>query len=173
MTNLTDEILNKYLDGELSESEMQEVQAILRSDESAKKQYNALKLVHDKLLIMEENKVPAGFTEKIVKQLGKKSKVPAHQKWFFISIFVFVSLLSLLVLGYVIGEILASVPPQPESTLPVETIDRLSEGLIVQLKSVFSGKNLSIIGSIISLGIMISGYFFFEHQKKTKTVLSS
>ena len=166
MTNLTDEILNNYLDGELSESEMQEVQAILRSDESAKKQYNALKLVHDKLLIMEENKVPAGFTEKIVNQLVKKNKVPAHQKWFFISIFVFVSLLSLLVLGYVIGEILASVPPQPESTLPVETIDRLSEGLIVQLKSVFSGKNLSIIGSIISLGIMISGYFFFEHQKK-------
>ncbi len=173
MMNLTDEILNRYLDGELSESEMQEVQAILRSDESAKKQYNALKLVHDKLLIMEEDKVPAGFTEKVVNQLGKKFKIPAHQKWFFISIFVFVSLLSLLVLGYVIGEILASAPSQTESVLPVDTVDRLSEGLIVQLKNLFSGKNLSIFGSIISLGIMISGYFFFEHQKQMKTNLSS
>jgi anti-sigma factor RsiW len=173
MMNLTDEILNRYLDGELSETESEDVQKILLSDENAKKRFNALKLVHDKLLIMEEEKVLAGFTEKVVSQLGKKYKVPAHQKWFFISIVVFISSLSLLALGYVIGEILASVPSYQESAVPVETIDRLSEGLIVQLKSLFSGKNLSIIGSIISLGIMISGYFFFEHQKKTKIIVSS
>ncbi|UCH64706.1 MAG: hypothetical protein JSW63_08750, partial [Ignavibacterium sp.] len=168
MMNLTDEILNRYLDGELSETETKEVQKIILLDENAKKRFNALKLVHDKLSIIEEDKVPDGFTEKIISRLGKKYKAPAHQKWFFISIVVFVSLLSLLVLGYVIGEIIASIPPEHESAVPVETIDRLSDGLIIQLKSIFSGKNLSIIGSIISLGIMISGYFFFEHQKKTK-----
>jgi anti-sigma factor RsiW len=171
--NITDEILNRYLDGELSITETEEVQKVLFSDENAKKRFNALKLVHNKLLLMEEDKVPVGFTEKVLTRLGKKYKAPAQQKWFFISIIVFVSLLSLLALSYVIGEILASVPSQQGSALPVETIDRLSEGLIVQLKSLFSEKNLSIIGSIMSLGIMISGYFFFEHQKKTKTILSS
>jgi anti-sigma factor RsiW len=173
MINLTDEILNRYIDGELSETETEEVQKFLLSDENAKKRFNALKLVHDKLSIMEADKVPYGFTEKIVSRLGKKYKAPAHQKWFFISIVVFVSLLSLLVLGHVIGEIIASIPPQQKSAVPVETIDRLSEGLILQLKSIFSGKNLSIIGSIISLGIMISGYFFFERQKKTKAIVNS
>ena len=173
MMNLTDEILNKYLDGELSKTETEEVQEILLSNNIAKKRFNALKLVHEKLLTMKEDNVPAGFTEKVLNRLGKKYKAPAHQKWFFISIVVFVSSLSLLVLGYVIGEILASAPSPTGSDLTVETIDRLSEGLIIQLKSILSGKNLSIIGSIISLGIMISGYFFFERQKHAKTNLSS
>jgi len=38
----------------------------------------------------------------------------------------------------------------------------------MELKKMFSGKNLSIIGSISSLAIIISGYFFFEHQKRVK-----
>ena len=173
MMNLTDEILNRYLDGELTKAEMEEVQKILLSDDNAKKRFNALKLVHDKLSIIEVEKVPDEFTTKVISRLRKKYKATSHQKWFFISIVVFVSLLSLLVLGYVIGEIITSVPQQQSSTLPVETIDKLSEGLIVQIKSLFSGKNLSIIGSIMSLGIIISGYFFFEHQKKTKAIVSS
>lgn len=173
MTNLSDEILNRYLDGELSQTEKEEVQKILLSDDHSQKRFNALKLVHDKLSKMEEDKVSDGFTEKLLNRLGKKYKAPVRQKWFFISIFVLISSLSLIVLVFIIGKILAAVPSPQESSLPVETIGKLSEGLIVQLKNIFSGKSLSIIGSIISLGIMISGYFFFEHQKKTKAIVSS
>jgi hypothetical protein len=40
------------------------------------------------------------------------------------------------------------------------------------MKNLFTGKGMSIIGSVFSIVILISGYFFFEMQKRAKTTLS-
>jgi hypothetical protein len=38
---------------------------------------------------------------------------------------------------------------------------------------IFSGKGLPIIGSIFSIIVIISGYFFFEMQKRSKANLGN
>ena len=57
MIQITDEILNKYLDGELSRDEAEQVKSELRASEELQRKFNALKLVHEKLFDLKEDEV--------------------------------------------------------------------------------------------------------------------
>ena len=173
MININDEILNKYLDAELSSEEISKVKTAINSDPKLTKRYNALKLVHQNLKSVEADSVSEDFTRKLMQIIGRKVKVPKQQKFFVLSIVVFISLLSLLVVGFVIGQIIAAAPAGSGSISVMESVDNYSVVFIKGLKGLFSGKSLSIIGSIFSLIIIISGYFFFEFKKKATANLSS
>ena len=69
MIQITDEILNKYLDSELNREEAEQVKSALRNSEELQRKFNALKLVQDKLSILKEDEVSAGFTEKLMKKI--------------------------------------------------------------------------------------------------------
>ena len=71
MTHITDEILNKYLDSELNKEEAEQVKSALRNSEELQRKFNSLNLVHDKLSILKEDEVSAGFTEKLMKKITK------------------------------------------------------------------------------------------------------
>jgi len=86
------------------------------------------------------------------------------------SIFIFISIG---IVAYVSTAIISSAAPQTESFQLTETVQKVSNGLIYELKNIFSSKNLSVIGLLFSLGILISGYFFFENQKRNKANLST
>ena len=86
MMNITDEILNKYLDGELSKQETTEVNSALSTSAEIRKRHNALRLVHEQLSKMEEENVSADFTLKLMRRLPHKIKVPRQQKYFFATI---------------------------------------------------------------------------------------
>jgi hypothetical protein len=175
MIRITDEILNKYLDGELSREETEQVKFGLRASEELMKQYNALKLVHQKLFDMKEDEVSPGFTDTLMKQIVKrKFAIPKQQKYFIFSIATFITLLCLVILGFSISAIISSAPSSiGESKSVLDSVTNLSDGLVKTLKQLFSGKGLSIIGSIFSFLIIISGYFFFEMQKRAKTSLGN
>ncbi len=83
MIQITDEILNKYLDGELNREQAEQVKSAIRNSEELQRKFNALKLVHDNLSIIKEDEVSAGFTEKLMKKIVvRKSVVPKQQKYF-------------------------------------------------------------------------------------------
>jgi len=173
MNLLNDEILNKYLDGNLDEQKANEVKKLLASSENDMKRFNALKIIHDELSQIKEDKTSEEFTQLVISKLGKKFELPRHQKYFIFiitSIFIFISVG---IVAYTVTTILSTSSPQSESIEITETVHKLSNGLIQELKQIFSSKNLSLIGLIFSLGIMISGYFFFEHQKRNKANLST
>jgi anti-sigma factor RsiW len=168
MSLLSDEILNQYLDGDLDEEKRIEVEEILRKSEADRKSLNALKLVHNQLSSVIEYRPSADFTSKVMNGIATKFVLPKRQNYFVIavaSVFVFICLV---IVGYIVTAMISSAPAQSETVQITDTVNNLSGSLITELKKLFNGKNLSIIGSIFSLGIMISGYFFFEHQKKLK-----
>lgn len=170
--NISEEKLNKYLDGELDEKETAEVKLALTSSKETKRRFNALRLVHDKLQLLKEDKVPDRFTETVMKKIGESYAVPKSQKYFILSISTFITLICLLILGYIISAIISS-PSGSEPQPVLDTLSQKSSELINYTKNLFTGKSLSIVGSIFSLIIMISGYFFFEMQKKRKAKLSN
>ena len=49
MIQITDEILNKYLDSELNKEQAEQVKSAIRNSEELQRKFNALKLVHDNL----------------------------------------------------------------------------------------------------------------------------
>jgi hypothetical protein len=46
---------------------------------------------------------------------------------------------------------------------------KIFKGILKPMGSLFKGSGLSLMGSIISFGIIISGYFFFENKRQSKT----
>lgn len=174
MIHVTDEILNSYLDGELSSEESKHVKAELLSSEELQKRLNTLKLVHEKLYSLKEDAVSAGFTGKVMSKIGhKKLAVPKQQKYFIFSIAAFITILCLVILGFSISAIISASSPAEGSLNIVDAVNVLSTGLVDFIKHLLSGKGLSILGSIFSLVIIISGYFFFEMQKRSKANLSN
>jgi len=175
MIQITDEILNLYLEGDLIKEQAEQVKLALRSSEELQRKFNALKLVHDKLSILKEDEISAGFTEKLMKKIViRKSTVPKQQKYFIVSVATFITLLCLIIFGFSISAMILATPSSiGNSTSVFDSIPNLSDGLVKTLKHLFSGSGLSIIGSIFSLLIIISGYFFFEMQKRSKANLGN
>ncbi len=170
MNLLSDEILNKYLDGELDKNQSTEIEEILNKSENDRKRFSALKLIHKELSLMQEDKVSVDFTNNVMARVNKKFALPKQQNYFIVSISSILVLICLVIVTYVVTAIISSSAPQTESLQITETVNRFGSGLILELKKLFSGKNLSIIGSVFSLGILISGYFFFEQQKRRKLI---
>jgi preprotein translocase subunit Sss1 len=173
MNLLSDEILNKYLDSELSAQDLAEVDDILKKSEADRKRFNALKLIHKELLLIKEDKVSDDFTELVMTRVRKKFVLPKQQNYFIISIASILVLICLGIVTYIISAIVSSSPVQTESLQITETVNHLGNGIVIELKKLFSGKNLSIVGSVFSLAILISGYFFFEQQKRSKINLGA
>jgi hypothetical protein len=175
MILITDEILNKYLDGELSREESEQVESGLRTSEELQRKYNALKLVHGKLSDLKEDEVRASFTETLMKQIVKrKFAIPNQQKYFIVLVATFITLLCLVIFGFSISAMISAAPPSiSESKSVVDSIMYMSDGLVKVIEKVFTGQGLSIIGSILSIVVLISGYFFFEMQKRAKANLGN
>lgn len=174
MNQITDEILNKYLDGELNALESEQVKAALYSSEDLQRKFNALKIIHDNLSGLKEDELSSDFTDRLMKKIVKRSTVPKQQKYFIASIVSFITLLCLVIFGFSISAILSASSSTTSNTQSIlDSVTGLSEGLVRSLQQLFSGTGLSIIGSIFSLIILISGYFFFEMQKRSKANLSN
>lgn len=167
--NVTDEILNKYLDGELNREQAEQVKAVIRSSEELQRKFNALKLVQDNLSLIKEDEVSPGFTDKLMKQIVKRSAVPKQQKYFIASVTTFITILCLVIFGFSISAMISATSSSiGESKSIFDSIPNLSDGLVKTLKHLFTGAGLSIIGSVFSIILLISGYFFFEMQKRAK-----
>jgi anti-sigma factor RsiW len=173
MSLLSDEILNKYIDGELDGKTLKEVQDILTTSETERKRFNALKLLHSELSVLQEDKVRNDFTSFVMAKINKKVAAPKEQKYFIFSISSFIVLLCLGIVGYAAYEIFSSYSAPVETVQVTKTAQHLGNGLITELTKIFSSKNLSIIGSVFSLGILITGYFFFERQRQAKANLGA
>lgn len=175
MIQITDEILNKYLDGELSRQEIAEVESALKTSIELRQKYNALKLVHEKLYHLKEDEISAGFTEILMKKISiKKFALPKQQKYFIASVATFITLLCLVIFGYSISTMISAAPDAVSDTgTIVNSVEKLSDGLINVVRQILSGEGLSIIGSIFSIIVIISGYFFFEMQKRSKANLGN
>lgn len=174
MIHITDEILNKYLDGELSRTEADQVKSALHDSEELRRKFNALKLVHTNLSSVKEDEISNDFTEKLMKQIVRKATAPKQQKYFIASVVTFITLLCLVIFGFSISAMISatsSVAGNSQSVL--DSVSSLSEGLVKMLHQLFSGTGLSIIGSIFSLIVLISGYFFFEMQKRSKASIGN
>ncbi len=82
MNLLPDEILNKYLDGELDTQKSAEVEELLKNSEADRKRFNVLKLIHEELSLIEEDKVPNSFTNRVMANISKKFVLPRQQNYF-------------------------------------------------------------------------------------------
>lgn len=173
MSLISDEILNKYLDGELDKQLTKQVETKLKSSEAERKNFQAFKLLHAELSALQEDRVKNNFTSLVMSKIQKKAVVSKDQKFFMLSISSIIVVICLAVVSYVAYMIISSYSSPSESFQVTETAREFSSGLITELTKMFSGKNLSIIGSVFALALLVSGYFFFERQKQSNANLGA
>ncbi len=171
MIELTDEILNKYIDGELTASELTEVENIINFSEDAKRRLYAMQLVHNELKNYTEKTPASDFTSKLMKKIIRKPEAKG-QKYFIFSVSSFFVLISLAIIAYITSFILSSGSNVPAESNGLSNMVYLLEKSIYVIKKIFTAGNISVIGFIFSFAIIISAYFFFDSHRQTKEKLN-
>lgn len=172
MKNLNDEILNKYIDGELDHKTVNEVNELLLRSEKYKTKLQLLQSVHDELKKIKEEETSLDFTSKVMSKIKKKVKTRAKDKYFILSISTIFILTSLAIIIYILNALIKNVSTNSSSINMWDDYINFITANLQLLRSFLSPNNISVIGSIFSFGIIIIGYIFFENLRTSKRRLS-
>jgi hypothetical protein len=166
MIELNDNILNKYIDDELDSSLAQQIKIQLESSPEDMNKYKALLFIHNELRRLPVDDVSPNFTANLMLKIQRSLKSKKEQNLFVISILSFFFLISLGIIGYLLANYIFTA--EPGSSDAITQLTQRSEEFVTLLRNFFSKGNVSIIGSIFSFVILISGYFFYESVKHSK-----
>ncbi len=168
MNKLSDEILNKYVDGELDYTSLLYVKEILSTSIKDKKRYQALLAVHNELKKLKAESPKDSFTISVMNKLVSRKKAYKEQRNFVLvvsSLFIF---FIFVVVGMIVYYAVSSPSSQQTSPNYSQILTSTLRTIASSIVHIFSPKGISIFGSILSLGILISGYFFFENIKSPR-----
>jgi hypothetical protein len=167
-----DELLNDYIDNQLSAEEIDEVKSLLDSNPQAGQRLKALRVVHQSLQNIEAEQVPAGFTERFMKKLSVTPASVNKNNYFFYSVIGFFGLMIIGILAFVIF----SINWNFESMHLSGYIERAKAGIEkngIQALSIFKNKTLLMISASMVLLVLILAYFGFESHKNLKKKINS
>ena len=170
--NLSDELLNKYIDGELQGDELDEVQSLLSNEENFKR-LKALQVVDQSLRKLEYDSAPAGITEKIMKAVfNSTQKIKLKKNYFAITInIIFVALIAA-VLIYAVS--LANWNFSTTSfDVKLDNSLKSVKDTVPSFLSFFKNKTVMFWGSILSLILLLGVYYTVEAHKTFKKRLDN
>ena len=166
MIELNDDILNKYIDSELDNNLARQVKIQLESSSEDMRRYKALLSIHNELGKLPVEEVSSNFTDNLMLKVQRNLKSKKEQKLFVISVLSLFSLICLGIIGFIIANVVFTAKPSSPDFLTQFT--ERSNSFITLFKNIFSKGNISIIGSVFSFVILLSGYFFYENIKHSK-----
>jgi hypothetical protein len=168
MNTISDETLNKYLDGELSKEESHEVERIVNGSPAVKLQLMALKEVDRSLRNMPVPEISFDITSVIMQRIKWSEKLKQDQKRFIIVISSVFILLCISILGFVGFEVLRNYNPGNSKAL-IDTV-KYAKTISNLIGALMNSTNMTILGGIFSFGLLISAYFFFDYSKVFKKI---
>jgi len=166
MIELNDDKLNKYIDGEFGTSLSKQIKLQLEASSEDMKKYKALLSIHNELRKLPLEEVSTNFTSNLMLIVRRSLKSKKEQNFFIVSVLSLFSLICLGIIGFLIANYIFTAEPASHSLL-VQFTER-SNSFVTLIKNLFSKGNISIIGSIFSFVLLISGYFFYENIKHSK-----
>lgn len=164
MMNIDDEMLNRFLDNELNPEEEEFVKKSLTDSPDLKKRYESLLKAHTLLKSLTEDSPSMDFTKLLMNKLNSGSAILKQQKYFLFSALSILGLIIFVIVGYLVYQIISAA----QVTESKEIVINYSKTLGDYLSGLFSKNSLSIIGSVLSLIMIVSGYFLFEFQRQSK-----
>ena len=170
--NRTDELLNKYIDGQLLDGELEEVQILLRLDENVKK-LKALQIVDNSLRKLESDVAPSGFTSKVMNVLSSSSaKIKLSKNYFTgtINIIFIVFIVAIVIFAFTLinwNYSTSGFDNQVNSTM------KSVKDNIPSFLAFFKNKNVMFFGSFLSLILLLGAYYSVEAHKSFKKRLDN
>lgn len=170
MERITDEILNKYIDGELTSTDLTKFNSLIKEDSISLDKLSALKSVDQALQKLEPEIAPSGVTQKIMKQINSAKsyiKYEADKKFVFaiMSFLLFAVLFALVLIAIMSPEI-------SEVSNSMSMVSNYFKNLTFSLDFLKDSTFLILTGSI-SMILLIVAYFIFESHKSFKQNIES
>ena len=170
---LTDEILNRYIDDELSTEELKQFNELLNQDEDAVNKLRSLKYVNSTLKEFEPDKAPANITARVMSKLGAISKAAKQTKVFFNVVLSAFSVVTVSVVVY----LLSLIKFAGNSSSFIDGVFNDAEKVISEITSLLSNlinsEGVVFMGIFLTAVLLVTGYFVFESHKKFKDELKS
>ena len=166
MRTLRDEVLNKYIDGELSRDEMREAEEAIKNSWEDRVELIALQNTDSSLRKLTLLEVKSNFTSLVMNKIQRSLRSRQEQKKFIVGVVSIFMVMCLAIVGIVGFEIIRNSNPVTPTILKdsIKYVTSAS-GFIAHL---LNSKNLSIVGSAFSLGFIISVWFFFDYSKRLR-----
>jgi anti-sigma factor RsiW len=167
--NRIDELLNKYIDGELRRDERDEFEKLAASSPELKSKIEAMKLVHSRLLLIQEESPSVNFTAALMKKISRSAKFRRQQNYFIAAVIGFFSLLCIGVVVYFIGGIIRESGELslslPELSVPVNSYIHHFTRITTDI---LHPEFISIIGYAAASAVLLTGFIFFENIRNLK-----
>ena len=163
MKTLSDEILNRYIDGELSRDEMREVEETIKNFREDRIELNAIQNTDRSLKNMRLIEVKSNFTSLVMNKIQKRLRSRQEQKKFIVSIFSIFIVMCLVVVGVVGFEIVKNF--NPETSTAIKDSIKYVTSASQLISNIFNNRNISIVGGVFSFGLIISAWFFFDYSR--------
>ncbi len=171
MNKLSDEILNKLIDGELPLDEVKEVMKILNESSEDNDRYQTLLNLHGELKDLKEETTSDSFTYSVMKRIQAKYQVRKSDKFFIFSISSIFVILLLGLIGYVVSSV-ATSGQSSTGEVVVNNLVSFTQTFVEFSTKLFSKSALPVVGSVISAVMLGIAYFFYENLRHMKQKLS-
>ncbi|MCX7876588.1 MAG: hypothetical protein N2321_10540 [Melioribacteraceae bacterium] len=166
-----DELINKYLDSDITESELEELQQLLKNENNYEN-FTAFKAVENRLRQISYESAPALFTERLMSLILKTNVNQIKKSYFPIIVNTFFSLLIIMVIVLII-----SLGNWNTNNLYVDKFLNNSvqeiTSFVPLIKGVIKNRTVIFFSSIISLILLVAFYYTFESHKSFKKKLEN
>ncbi len=173
MKRLNNDVLNKYVDNELDEFEINELKEIINSNPEAQKQLNAHEMVDIILRKLEAKKAPAGINQFVMDKILNIPQSKSKVNYFFVSVIVVFTTLIFSSLGYLLSQVNFGESSSSTSLGVKEKIANFVSDYIPQVPALLDTSTLLFIGGSLTVVLLISGYFIIENHRSFKSKLNS
>ena len=163
MKILSDEILNKYIDGELSRDDMRELENTIKNSREDRIRLDALREADRSLKNLKVSEIKSNFTSLVMNRILRSLRARQEQKKFIIGVISVFMIMCLAIVGIVGFEMIKNFNPGTSTAIKDSTkyVTLASEFV----SNILNNKNISIVGGVFSFGLIISAWFFFDYSK--------
>jgi hypothetical protein len=170
---ITDELLNKYIDNELSEVELKELTEILKNDIDAQLRLKALHLTEDILRKIEISPAPENFTYKFMSKISiSHSAVKDKVSYFYVGMISFFALAIAGIMGFSISQIEFGSSNLSGDNQYIEKTNELFSRGLGYINSLLGNDSIIQVGAGLTFVLLVSGYFILENHKNFKEKLN-
>jgi anti-sigma factor RsiW len=163
MNGLSDDLLNRYIDGELNKEETDKVEYLVSKSREDLIRLNALREADRTLRNLQASEIKSNFTSLVMKRIERSLKSEKEQRKFIIIIASVFIIMSLTIVGIIGFEMIKNFNPVSSSTVKDSVKYVISATEFIT--NLFNSRNISIIGGVFSFGLIISARFFFDYSK--------
>jgi hypothetical protein len=167
--NINDDVFNRFIDDELRRDERDEFEKLLASSPELRKKLEAMKFVHNKLMVLKEESPSVNFTSNVMNRLSRAAAFKRTQNYFIISVISVFSILCLAAAGYFLSGIFSSAAESSFSLPDIGgTMYNYVDSFTEKAVNIINPKYFSLIGYFAASLLVLAGYMFFENIRNLK-----